>query len=209
MIFRLYTSWLFGVALTLLGFGSGASASAQSTYPFEATYNAEITTRPIIGNISEATDIGESADAPYGLTSWINMNYAEFNPDTGVFTFGPDPATFGLEGLPIGTLTLSGNGSDKLFGTVSGSVSVDFENLVGTGSSTITITGGAGRFNGAIGTLNLLENATLSPDPTAPIESRLTVSGSFEAVPEPKTGTGTLIAIGVIGAGFILHRRSL
>lgn len=103
------------------------------------------------------------------------MNYAEFNPDTGVFTFGPDPATFGLEGLPIGTLTLSGNGSDKLFGTVSGSVSVDFENLVGTGSSTITITGGAGRFNRAIGTLDLLENATLSPDPTAPIESRLTL----------------------------------
>ena len=209
MIFRSYTAWLVPVALTLLGFGSGASASAQTTYPFEATYNAEITARPIRGNISEATDIGESADASYGLTSWINMNYAEFDPDTGVFTFRPDPATFGLQGLPIGTLTLSGNGSDKLFGTVSGSVSVNFEKLVGGGSSTITITGGAGRFNDATGTLDLLENAQLSPDPTAPIQSRLTVSGSFEAVPEPGAGIGTLVAIGAIGTGFLLRRRSL
>jgi len=210
MIFRLYTSWLFGVALTLLGFGSGASASAQTTYPFEATYNAEITTRPIIGNISEATDIGESADAPYGLTSWINMNYAEFNPDTGVFTFGPDPATFGLEGLPIGTLTLSGNGSDKLFGTVSGSVSVDFENLVGTGSSTITITGGTGLFENATGEITFTQNDRLtSTNLTDPFEGQAILNFSVQtaqAVPEPSTNA-TLVGASVIGFGLLLRRH--
>lgn len=80
------------------------------------------------------------------------------------------------------------------------------ENLVGTGSSTITITGGEGRFIAANGTLNLLENATLSPDPTAPIESRLSISGSFQAVPEPKPNI-TLVGLSVIGVGFLLRSR--
>lgn len=37
----LYTAWVFGVALTLVGFGSSVTkAIAQTTYPFQATYNA-------------------------------------------------------------------------------------------------------------------------------------------------------------------------
>jgi hypothetical protein len=124
-----------------------------------------------------------------------------------VFTYSADPAEFGLEGLPLDTtITLSGTGSDKLFGTNSGSTAVDFENLVGTGSGTITITGGEGKFIGAAGTLDLLENDTLSPDPTAPIEAQLTISGSFQAVPEPSPNT-TVIGISAIGAGLLLHSR--
>jgi hypothetical protein len=204
---RLYHVWLVPAAFTLLGFGPGAAkAIAQTTYPFEATYNAEITTRAIAPNISKTSETGESADAPYGLTNLTIVNYAELDPDTSVFTFGPDPATFGLEDLPFGTFTLSGNGSDKLFGTISGSVSVDFENLVGTGSSTITITGGEGRFSGATGTLGFLENDTFSPDPTAPIQAQFSINGSFEAVPEPIPNT-TVIGISAIGVGFLLHSR--
>lgn len=83
------------------------------------------------------------------------------------------------------------------------------ENLVGTGSSTITITGGEGRFSGATGTLNLLENDTFIPDPTAPINARYAISGLIEtpqAVPEPKTDA-TLVGFGAIGAGFLLRRH--
>lgn len=200
---RLHSVWLFCAALTLLGFGPGAAkATAQSTYPFEATYNAEITTKPTSApNVIEPTVIGESADAPYGLTNLMIMNYASVDPDTGLVTFDSDPATFGLEGLPIGTLTLSKNGSDKLFGTNRGTASLS------GGSGPITITGGEGKFIGATGTLELLQNNTSSPDPTgvtAPIEAQITISGSFQAVPEPKPNA-TVIGIGAIGVGFLLH----
>lgn len=203
---RLHSVWLFCAALTLLGFEPGAEAIAQTTYPFDAVYDAEIITTPIEGNISKTTETGESADAPYGLTNLTITNYAELNPETGVFTYGPSPASFGLEGLPPGTFTLFGDESDKVFGTISGSVSVDFENLVGTGSATITITGGEGLFSGATGTLDLLENDTFSPDPTAPIDAEFSISGSIQTVPEPTTNT-TLIGIGMIGVGFLLYSR--
>lgn len=43
---RLHHVWLVPAVFTLLGFGPGAAkVIAQTTYPFEATYNAEITTR--------------------------------------------------------------------------------------------------------------------------------------------------------------------
>jgi hypothetical protein len=129
-----------------------------------------------------------------------------FNPDSSVFTFGPDPATYGLEGFPIGTLTLSGQGSDKLFGTISGFAAIDFANGVGSGSSTVTITGGEGTFSGATGIFSLLENNTLSPDPTAPIMATLFIKGSFQTVPEPGTNTA-LIGVGTIAVGLSLYSR--
>lgn len=208
MIHSSYTALLFG-AVALVGFGASVpKAIAQTTYPFEATYNAEITNKPIAPNISESFDVGESVDAPYGLTNIMNMTYAEFDPNTSVFRFDSDPAAIGLEGLPVGTFTFFGSGSDRLLGRISGSASIDFENLVGTGSSTITIFDGEGRFTDASGILELSENATLSPDPTAPISSEFRISGSFqtpEAVPEPKADA-TLVAIGLIGGTFLLRR---
>ncbi len=41
-----------------------------------------------------------------------------------MITVGPDPARFGLEGFPFGKLTLSGQGSDKLFGTETGTSTI-------------------------------------------------------------------------------------
>lgn len=96
-----------------------------------------------------------------------------------------------------------------MFGTISGSVLADFQNLVGTGTSTVTITGGSGIFGSATGTLNVLDNDTFSPDPTAPIQARFSINGSFltpQAVPEPKT-EAALVGIGLIGIGFLLLRH--
>ncbi len=204
---RLYR--LLACTVALVGFGLGATrASAQTTYPFEATYNVETTAIPIPSyvNVFQAIDIGESTNAPYGLTTVFNSNYAVSNSNGSVFTFGPDPATYGLEGFPIGTLTLSGQGSEKLFGTISGFAALDFANGVGSGSSTVTITGGEGRFNGATGVFSLVENDTLSPDPTAPIKATWLVKGSFQTVPEPGTNIA-LIGVGAIAVGLSLYSR--
>ena len=49
MIKNSYTAWFVPLALTLVGFEPGAAtrATAQTTYPFEATKNAEITNTPL------------------------------------------------------------------------------------------------------------------------------------------------------------------
>ena len=200
--------WLIPT-ITLLGLGAGShEAIAQTTYPFEATYNVEITNTPLdqtdTGIILKTITTGESADAPYGLTNVRSENYSSVDPDTGVITSDTDPATYNLEGFPVGSATLFGDGSDRVFGTLRSTVSDD------TVSGTITLTGGEGRFIGATGTLNLSQTITSSPDRTgvnAPIESPATISGSFQTVPEPSTNA-TLIGISMIGVGLLLRRRT-
>jgi len=209
---RFHAVWFAPVVATLLSFALGTkSALAQTQYLFETIQNYETTFVPITANISKVTNIGESIDAPYGLTNLINTNYSLIDSNSGAVTFNSDPATFGLEGLPFGSVSFFGQGNEKLFGTISGTAALDFQNLVGTASGTITITGGSGRFSGATGKLSFLENDILSPDPTASIKSRAVVSGSFQtfqSVPEPRNTT-TLVVMGVIGFGLLLRRRSL
>ena len=211
MTLSLSTLSLITTAVALVGVGiNPQKASAQTTLPFEATYDVQITTTPLGENIFEAADIGVSTDAPYGLTNLVNTNYARLNPETGVFTYGPDAeAIIDLEELPIGPVTLSGDGSDRLFGTISGSSAIDFENLVGTGSATLTITGGAGRFMGAMGTLDISETAVVSPNPQDPIDAEFLVTGSFtvpQSVPEA-TNTKTILGMGIIGTSLLLRQR--
>jgi hypothetical protein len=128
-----------------------------------------------------------------------------------VIKIEPDPATFGLEDLPLGNITIFGQGEDKLFGTTRGTATLDFQNFVGTVSNTISITGGSGTFDGAIGTLILSENLTLNPDPTAPVRGLPLISGSFQTfqtVPEPRNNAA-IFSIGSIGVGFLLRRYRL
>ncbi|MHC5756137.1 MAG: hypothetical protein ACYTXF_37075 [Nostoc sp.] len=80
---------------------------------------------------------------------------------------------------------------------------------MGTVSNTISITGGSGTFDGAIGTLLLSENLALNPDPTAPVRGLPLISGSFQTfqtVPEPRNTTA-IFSIGLIGVGFLLRRH--
>jgi hypothetical protein len=211
MLFR-HPVWLAPVVVTLLCFALGdAKAFAQDLYSFETIQEYETTLVPIQGNISKVTNIGISVDAPYGLSQFENFNYSELDSNTGVIKISPDPKTFGLEGFPNGKNTFFGNGPDKLFATTSGSGLLDFQNLVGNVSGTITITGGEGRFQGATGILTFVENNTFTEDPTAPIKSRAKVSGSFRvipiAVPEPSSITA-LVGAGITGACFWLRRRN-
>lgn len=137
----------------------------------------------------------------------MSMSYAQLDPNTGVTTAGPDATAFGLEGLPILTDVFFGSSNDRLFGTSTATLFTDFENLTGSGSGTVTITSGSGRFSGATGTLSISDNYTLSPDPTAPSIGQTFVTGSIQVVPEPGTEIGTLIGIGAISTGVLLHRR--
>jgi|SRR5919202_5549938 hypothetical protein len=176
--------------LVILSFGcvlGNSTAIAQTTdYSFEATYNIESLGEPIRGDVLRVRETGESTSAPYGLTQLENRGYALFNPETSnVLKADSDPEKFGLKGedFPLGRLTFLGQGTDKLFGTATGSSTYDLDNLVGTGSDTITITGGEGRFSGAKGILKFSETSILSPDPTVPTKGTWFVKGSFQIAP--------------------------
>lgn len=214
IMLRSRITWLIPLAFTLVGFGSSIkSATAQTIYPFEAVYDTEITLRPIPNrsNLSEVFVSGTNPDAPYGLTNFTSTNnYSQFDPATGIITFSPDPATFGLNG-PFGRDEFFGSSDDSLFGSSTATALLDLQNLTLSGSGTVNITGGTGRFSGAFGTLNFFENDELNPDPTAPIRGRAIISGFFqvpEKVPEPKTNLA-LVCVGVTGAGFLVHQRRL
>jgi hypothetical protein len=89
---RLFPTRLAPFAVILLSFGlNPPSAQAQIIYPFETIQEYQTTLVPIERNISKITNIGISVDAPYGLTDFINTNYSELNPNTGVINISPDP----------------------------------------------------------------------------------------------------------------------
>jgi hypothetical protein len=96
-----------------------------------------------------------------------------------------------------------------LFGSVSATGLLDFQNLVGNVSGTITIIGGEGKFSDATGSLTFVENNTFTPDPTAPINSRAFVKGNIVApakVPESDT-TVAIVGFGLIGATTLLRHH--
>ncbi len=194
----------------LLGLGlDSIKVNAQTNFPFEATYDIEVTLKEIAPQVQEVTVTGESEDAPYGLTNLMSMNYAFLDSQTGVSQSNPDATEFGLQGLPILTDTLFSSGNDKLIGTSSANASLDFENGLGLANGILTITDGEGKFQGATGTLNISDTYALSPDPTAPLIGEAIVTGSF-TVPQkvPEAGnTATILGMGIIGTGLLMHKR--
>ncbi len=205
-------SRLIPVALTIVGLGSFVqSASAQTTYLFDTVYDTVVTLTPIMGtDVSQALVVGVNPNAPYGLTNFRSFNnYSRLDPTTGNLVFVQDASQFGLSGFPIGGEEFSGNGVDKLFGNSTATASFDFVNNVLSGTGTINITGGTGKFSGALGTINFTEIEPLNLDPTAPLVGQAFLKGSFQTpqqVPEPATNTA-LIGIGTIGTGLLVKRR--
>lgn len=212
MMFRFHALWLTPLAaLTLSLTVSTTRAYSQTIYPFEATYNSENTLVPIAQNVSKVTITAQSKDAPYGLTNFVNTNYGLIDLATGTATFRPDATEFGLQNLPSGNLRFFGEGSDQLFGTITGTAKLDFQNLSGTATGTFNITGGSGRFSNATGTFSFSEEDILNSDSTVPFKSQAVLSGSFQTprvVSEP-TNITTLLSIGVVGVSFVLRRRNL
>ena len=201
--------WLISAA-ALCGFGLiGTKVNAQTIYPFEASYNTEVTLIPIPAtDVSQAFISGYNPDAPYGLTNFKSINnYSRFDTATNQLVFVQDASKFGLQGFPIGGDEFSGNGDDKLFGNSTAAASFDFINRKLTGTGIVNITGGSGRFSGAMGKLNFFESEPLDEDPTAPLKGKTFLTGSFQVskkIPEPGNNIA-LFGVAVLGVG--LRRR--
>jgi len=200
--------WLVPAALTLVSFGlSEAPVSAQDIYPFRAIYKITATGKEITPNLEQIFISGESTDAPYGLTDFNGLVYSQTNFTTGFFNANTDPTTFGLQGMPLGSIVFSGSGNDKLFGTENATGLIDFGNRTTTASSTVTITGGTGRFGGAIGMLNFSQVEPFSDEIRVSLKGEAVGNGTIEAVPEPRSSTIPLSMGVIIGAGVLLRRR--
>ena len=209
MIRRSHTASLVSIALTLVGVGLGATkAQAQTTYPFSGNYDTTIDIVPLGPDLSQSIEFATSSDAPYGLTQYQGLVYAQTDPATGGINFDTNPGTFGLQDLPSGYIVFQGEGTDnKLFGTATASVVFDRENLIGNGSGTLTITGGEGLFTGATGTLAFSEVDQLNPDPSVlSLNGKAVITGSIETVPESGGEIGTLVGIGTLGSAVLLRR---
>ncbi|MFL9456004.1 MULTISPECIES: hypothetical protein [Nostocales] len=209
---RFNIAWLTPVAITLLSFGLYAKrAMAVIGNPFEAKYNTEYTFVPITDNISRVAIIAESEDAPYGLTYFLNATYSLNDPTAESITFNSNPTELGFNDLPpAGDIIFYGEGRrDNLFGTLTSKSLLDFQNLIGTTTGTVSITDGSGKFKGATGIFSFIESNTLDPNTKAPLKSQIFLKGSFQtvqSVPEP-TSITTLVIIGMIGAAFQLRQH--
>lgn len=211
-MYQKYTSWVLG-ALTLVGFGSSIeTAKAQTTYPFNATYNgSSVLSKTITEDITTRIISGSSNDAPFGLTQASGLAYIKTDLSSGIYRLSSNPETFGLKNLPLGGITLFGKSNNKLFyqfETITGAI--NFENLTTSGTNINNITGGEGLFQGATGTLTgseVYELANLLIDPTSVSKGIVKINGAInvptsQKVPEPST-TAALLGISITGAAFL------
>ncbi len=187
--YLLETAELASVIDPLLGLKPGEVIAGQQAinFDFYAVYETKASFTPFIENQSFQiiTVEGESDYAPFGLTNVTSTSYSTLPDENGNFRFSEDPADFGLEGELL-IDTFSGSSINKLFGTSSGSGSIDFNQGIVSGSGTFTITGGQGLLQGATGTLNITDTATLADGTgTATVTGDITVpfpfGGSFIA----------------------------
>jgi hypothetical protein len=209
MILRSLKVWL-PVAITLVGVCSGtARAMAHDLiYPFTANYRTTINITPVEGDISQVFEVGFSDDAPYDLEKYEGLTYSAID-DEGNLTFNNNPETFGLEGYPLGYITFSGNGDNKLFGFSDATAALDLETLTGKGSGVVYITDGEGIFENATSTLSFSEEDTVDLGPPLTLNGLALVSGSIKvphSVPEPTT-TSVFIGMSLIGSVSLLRRR--
>lgn len=211
-----YPTWMFGIALSVLGISSTIqSALAQATYTFSATYDAlSAQSQLITPDISARTIYGESNNAPFGLTKASGLLYVQTDLTNSSYRFSTNPATFGLQGKPLGGVTLFGDSENKLFYSVdNGAGTIDIATLSTSGSNTANITGGEGLFSGATGTLTgseVYQVGNLLVDPTSPSRGSVFVRGTISVlptqIPESRT-TAALVGTGVIMTVVMLRKK--
>ena len=184
--YLLETAELASATDPLLGLKPGEVIAGQQAinFDFYAVYETKASFTPFSENQSFQiiTVEGESDYAPFGLTNLMTSNYSTLPDQEGNFRFSGNPADLGLQG-EVRSDTFFGRGINKLFGTSSGSGSIDFNQGTVSGTGTITITGGQGLLQGATGTLRFTEMETL-----ADARGTATVTGDI-TVPFPFGGS--------------------
>ena len=194
---------LLGITtVTLVGFVSSAkNAMALTIYPFDTVYDLQEVLTPIPRtNFIDALVLGYNPDAPYGLTNYMLKTYVKPDFETSTLTFNSDPATFGLEGFPVGSVVYSGSSANQLFGSSAGNAKPDPTTGTMMGFTTNTITGGTGEFDDASGTINVIQIDSI------PKAFSNGVIQTPQTVPEP-TATPVLISLGLTGASLLLRRQ--
>lgn len=210
-MFRSNSKWLLPVTVCLATFGSILPAvSAQVNYTLSANYNTLNTSVNVAPNIVQVSPSWTSTDASFGLNTLSGLLYGLTDFNTGKFTFDTDPTKLGLQGFPIGSVVIEGSEGDKLFATDSAVGLINFQTFTAKTTGVYTITGGDGKFKGAIGKLDFSEIGTLSLDPNTPFKGKASVIGSFQVytVPEPKY-EAALLLLSVFGVRVQLRRHSL
>lgn len=210
---------LASITLSLLGLNlTQQRLLAQTTYSFNATYDgSSALLSAITEDVTLRTISGESSDAPFGLTQATGLSYVQTDLITSTYRFSTNPATFGLQGLPLGGVTLFGTSDNKLFyGFEDGTGIVDLATLSTIASNTSNIIGGEGLFQGATGTLfgsEIYQIGNLLVDPSSSSSGVVRVSGTIsvpqsESVSEPNN-TIALLGITAIGLTFLVQRQRL
>ncbi len=202
---RSYTVDFVQTALVILGLGLNAGAAAAATFDFSGNYNITATPQDIPPNFQAISLSGTSTNVPYDLTQVSSLSYAQTNFNTGAFNSNTDPTAFGLQGYQPGYVEFSGNGSNILFASGSGTGKIDFAQGTATTSATLAITGGQGIFSGATGTLTSAQVVPASIQIGVALNGQYSVSGRIETVPEPGFEIAPLV-MGVITSG-VLWRR--
>jgi hypothetical protein len=157
------------------------------------------------------TAVGSSKNANLGLNKINFLGYTTISQAIPAiangtsYTFNSDPKFFGIN-APLGNLTLSRKGKDKLIGSFSGFDVFDKANSTAFTSAKLTVTGGEGKFKNAsgFGTVSgtIKTNAeTLINVGTYAIDINIDVPKS---VPESSNVGGILM--GISGA-FLLNKK--
>ncbi|WP_413166032.1 hypothetical protein ACL6C3_05500 [Capilliphycus salinus ALCB114379] len=188
---------------------------------------------PIIDNPSIIDVFGSGVstepDVPFGFTNFTTDTYglpitleSVPDPETGeplpvrqLIIFRADPNDFSLN-LPSPEFSdvYSGENTDnKLFGLANDQAILNIisptEGTV-AGGGIITLVGGEGTFEGAVGQISFNQSDTFNPSDDGPTLGQATLEFSIETpqeVPEPGT-PATLLGLGVIGSGVLLRRRN-
>lgn len=193
---------------------------------FQAALPADLPSELINPEILDVTVTGESVDSnvPFGLTNFSSNTYGlplppQIDPATGQATrqvsiFRADPAALNVNAPTpeFSDVYFGDDTGNKLIGLANDQAIFDFVEGTVEGNGIITIVGGEGIFEGASGRIEFTQQDVLgapgeaSTQGEAKLDFFVQTPGNTESVPEPKADA-TIAAIGVIGTGFLLHRR--
>ena len=168
------------------GGGLMRALETRTFFPFEATYEMENLFTEAVPGVFQVSLNGIAPDAPFGLNEMNGTIWGTILPNSDFTqangTFSSDPGLFGLHFLEPGYVALEGGGNQVLADDVAKSV-IDFATGVVTAKGELDIFGGAGLFAGAEGMLEIAEQGTFNPDPTAPYLAELAVTGTIRIDP--------------------------